>query len=105
MERRSPNGWIGPRPRCPACSPAGTVPEIEIEERVAARAARQIIFSRHDPAKFIFIIHELVLRLPVASNNVMSDQLHHLIRMAVRPYINIRLVPARFGAHAGSAGS
>lgn len=84
---------------------SATVPEIEIEERVAARAARQIIFSREEPAKFIFIVHEFVLRLPVGGSEVMSEQLHHLLRMSVRPYIDIRVVPARFGAHAGSAGA
>lgn len=84
---------------------SGTVPEIEIEERVAARAARQIIFSRPDPAQFMFLIHEFALRLPAGDGEVMSEQLHHLLRMSVRSYIRIRVVPGRFGAHAGTSGS
>lgn len=84
---------------------SGTVPEEEIEQRVATRAARQVIFSRYTPAQFNFLIHELVLRLPVGGDNVMAEQLHYLLRMSVRPYIKIRVIPARAGAHAGSAGS
>lgn len=35
----------------------------------------------------------------------MSEQLHHLLRMSVRPYISLRLVPASIGAHPAMAGS
>ncbi|MPZ65404.1 MAG: hypothetical protein GEU83_07745 [Pseudonocardiaceae bacterium] len=84
---------------------SGTVPDNEIEDRVAARLARQSLFSRDHPARFTFYLHEFVLRLPVGGPAVMSDQLHHLLRMAMRPYLTLRVVPATFGAHAGSAGS
>src|SRR5437763_1366940 len=46
-----------------------------------------------------------VLRLPVGGAEVMSDQLHHLLRMSVRPRISLRVVPAAVGAHAGIVGS
>jgi hypothetical protein len=32
-------------------------------------------------------------------------QLHHLLEMSVRPYIDLRIVPFSAGAHAGMAGS
>ena len=35
----------------------------------------------------------------------MSEQLHHLLRMAVRSYLTLRVVPASLGAHAANAGS
>ncbi|MGH3897794.1 MAG: Scr1 family TA system antitoxin-like transcriptional regulator [Pseudonocardiaceae bacterium] len=35
----------------------------------------------------------------------MSDQLHHLLRMAVRPYLTLRVVPAALGAHAAMTGA
>jgi transcriptional regulator with XRE-family HTH domain len=82
-----------------------TVPGPEIDDRVAARLARQILFSRERPARFTFYLHEFVLRLPVGDPAVMSEQLHHLLRMSVRPYLSLRVVPATLGAHAGSAGS
>jgi hypothetical protein len=86
-------------------SSSATVPTNEIDTRVAARAGRQTIFSRTERPECSFIIHEFVLRLPVGGAEVMSEQLHHLIRLSVRPYITIRVVPAEHGAHAGSAGS
>jgi hypothetical protein len=46
-----------------------------------------------------------VLRLPVGGAAVMSEQLHHLLRMAVRPYLTLRVLPASLGAHAATAGS
>jgi transcriptional regulator with XRE-family HTH domain len=82
----------------------GTVPMAEVEDRVAARLARQRLFSRDRPARFAFFVHEFVLRLPVGGPAVMSDQLHHLLRMSVRPYLTLRVVPAALGAHAGIAG-
>ncbi|GAA4546043.1 helix-turn-helix domain-containing protein [Amycolatopsis samaneae] len=81
------------------------IPAEEVDERVATQMARQEIFSRPRPAKFVFYVHEFVLHLPVGGKNVMSDQLHHLLRMSVRPYIALRVLPASFGAHAGTAGS
>jgi transcriptional regulator with XRE-family HTH domain len=82
-----------------------TVPGTEVNDRVAARLARQSMLSREQPARFTFYLHEFVLRLPVGDSMVMSEQLHHLLRMSVRPYLTLRVVPAAFGAHAGSAGS
>ncbi|WP_460406851.1 helix-turn-helix domain-containing protein [Actinophytocola sediminis] len=84
---------------------SATVPANEIDDRVVARAGRKTIFSRHDRPECAFLIHEFVLRLPVGDHEVMSEQLHHLLRMTVRPYITIRVIPAAFGAHAGLAGS
>jgi transcriptional regulator with XRE-family HTH domain len=84
---------------------AGRVPVSEIDDRVAARLARQSLFSRDHPARFTFYLHEFVLRLPVGGAAVMSEQLHHLLRMAMRPYLTLRVVPAALGGHAATAGS
>jgi len=84
---------------------AGRVPVDEIDDRVAARLARQSLFSRDRPPQFTFYVHEFVLRLPVGSPAVMADQLHHLQRMSLRPYLTLRVVPAALGAHAATAGS
>lgn len=35
----------------------------------------------------------------------MSEQLHELLQMGVRSYINIRVIPAAIGALPGTAGS
>jgi transcriptional regulator with XRE-family HTH domain len=84
---------------------AGRVPVDEIDARVAARLARQSLFSRDRPARFTFYLHEFVLRLPVGGPAVMIDQLQQLERMSLRPYLTLRVVPASLGAHAATAGS
>ena len=79
------------------------VPADDMEEWVAARLARQRIFGGR--RKISYLIHESVLRLPIGGEAVMSEQLHHLLRMSVRPYISLRVVPIAAGAHAGLAGA
>jgi len=80
------------------------VPVEEVEDRVEARLARQSLISRDRPPTFMYFLHEFVLRTPVGGPEVMSDQLHSLLRFSVRPYLTIRIVPARIGAHAGMSG-
>jgi hypothetical protein len=80
------------------------IPPKEVEDRVAARLARQSLFSRERPAQFTFYLHEALLRLPIGGPAVMSDQLHHLLRMSVRSYVTLRVLPASLGAHAGLSG-
>jgi hypothetical protein len=84
---------------------SATVPADEVQDRVAARLARKNLFSRERHPQFTFYLHEFVLRLPVGGSEVMSDQLHELLRMGVRSYISIRVIPAAIGAHAGNSGS
>ena len=84
---------------------AGTVPADEIEERVSARLARQKLFGRGTGARFAFFVHETALRLPVGGATVLGDQLHHLLRMSVRPSVTIRVIPAALGGHAAVNGS
>jgi transcriptional regulator with XRE-family HTH domain len=83
----------------------GNAPPDEIDDRVAARLARQSLFSRERPAGFTFYLHEYALRLPVGGPAVMREQLEHLLRMARRPYLTLRVVPAARGGHAGIAGA
>ena len=85
-------------------SATANVPRSEVQSRVAARLRRRNVLVRPRPARFTFFVHEFVLRLPVGGPAVMSDQLHHLLRMSVRPAISLRVVPSSIGAHAGVAG-
>jgi transcriptional regulator with XRE-family HTH domain len=81
------------------------VPDEEIEDRVNARLARQNIFDRFTRPEFTFYIHEFVLRLPMGGPSVMREQLHELLRLSVRSYLSIRVIPAAVGGHAGMAGA
>lgn len=84
---------------------ADTLSPHEVNERVVARLARQKLLNGPSAPRFTFFIHEFVLRLPVGSAEVMCDQLRHLLRMADRLRLTLRVVPTQVGAHAGIAGS
>ncbi|MGH3837128.1 MAG: helix-turn-helix domain-containing protein [Pseudonocardiaceae bacterium] len=81
------------------------VPPGEVNDRVAARLARQSLFSRERPARFAFYLHESALRLPVGGPAVMAEQLRHLHRMSARSYLTLRVLPVALGAHAAMAGT
>ncbi len=81
------------------------VPPEEVDERVAARLARQSLFSRDHPPRFTFYVHEFVLRTPVGGAVVMADQLHHVLRMSTRRCVTLRVVPVALGAHAAMTGA
>lgn len=76
---------------------------IDYEEVIAAKLERRKLF--HWSRTFVFFIHEQALRLPVGGPEVMKDQYVHLLTMAQRSYIDIRVVPTAIGAHAGVSGS
>lgn len=75
-----------------------------LEARVKARLEMQQELRRRS-LKCVFYIHKAALRLPVGGRDAHVEQLHHLLRMAVRSNIVIRVVPAAIGAHAGMSGS
>ncbi len=64
----------------------------EVENLVAARMARREIVE--GSRKFVFYVYEPVLTSPVGGAEVLRDQLHELLRILVRPYISLRVVPA-----------
>lgn len=76
---------------------------LDYEEVIAAKLERRKLF--HWSRTFVFFIHEQALRLPVGGPDVMKDQYVHLLGMAQRSYITLRVVPTAIGAHAGSSGS
>jgi transcriptional regulator with XRE-family HTH domain len=82
------------------------ITEDEITERVQAKMRRQRILDRDDPAPptVRFIIDEWALRRPIGGPQVMHEQILHLIEMAKRPNIIIRILPAGVGAHEGLSG-
>jgi len=85
-------------------SRSATVPQEEIEERVAARLERQEVLNRPRAPLCSFFLHEDVVRLPVGGLEVMAEQLHYLLQMSVWPNVAIRVVSTSVGAHAGGAG-
>jgi len=63
----------------------------DVPEWVAERMDRRRIVARDK--KFTFYVYEPVLHSVVGGADVLSEQLHELLRMSVRPYINLRVLP------------
>lgn len=82
---------------------AKPLPELDARLVVENRVIRQTSVLDGNRTVQIYM-HEQALRLPVGDANVMAEQLHHLLRLSVRPHLTIRLIPTAFGPHAGLAG-
>ncbi|NYH80728.1 transcriptional regulator with XRE-family HTH domain [Actinopolyspora biskrensis] len=76
-----------------------------VDERVTLRLGRRdVITRRRAPVNYTAFILESVLHQPVGDNEVMNEQLWHLIEMGQRDNIEVRVIPQRLGwtpAHAG----
>ncbi len=80
-------------------------PVIEADDVPAVAAARSARAKLLDGSrKFVFYIHEYALRLQVGGVEVWREQLAHLLRVSVRTYVSIRIIPASAGIHAGTTG-
>lgn len=82
---------------------AARTKSVDYEKVIAAKLERHKLF--HRSRTFVFFIHESALRLPVGGPEVMKDQYIHILGMAERDYITVRVIPTAIGAHAGSSGS
>jgi transcriptional regulator with XRE-family HTH domain len=83
----------------------GGLEDQEIENRVAARIARQALLRQPNRPRLDVVLHEAALHQRVGGVEVMREQLKYLVEMAKRPSVNIQIVPAHAGAHAGMNGS
>ncbi|GAB2874065.1 helix-turn-helix domain-containing protein [Lentzea nigeriaca] len=87
---------------CEVLRASSTMPASDLQERVQTHLAMQKALWRG--VRCTFLIHELALLLPVGGAEVHAGQLLHLLHMANRPNVTIRIVPVSRGAHAGLAG-
>ena len=67
----------------------------QIDERVAARMARQAILTRETPAPPTawFLVDEAALHRCIGSALIMAEQLDHLLTVAGLPNVTIQVVP------------
>jgi transcriptional regulator with XRE-family HTH domain len=76
-----------------------------VEQRVAARLARQTLLSRKNPpVVFVFIVEEGALRRIVGSSAIMREQLEHLLACAQMRNVELQVMPTARGAHSGLNG-
>ncbi|MEF9903130.1 helix-turn-helix domain-containing protein [Streptomyces sp. P9-A2] len=78
--------------------------EVIIEQRVAARLARQEIFTRYHAPHLSFVIEETVLRRPLGGKAAWRGQLEHLMLIAEKRNVVIQVMPLSREEHAGLAG-
>jgi hypothetical protein len=81
------------------------IPAGEVEAWFVAGQAQRVVLTRPNPPTLTVLLHEPVLRLPVGGPRVMAEQLRHLLQMAWRPNISIRVIPTSFGAPSSPVGS
>jgi hypothetical protein len=74
-----------------ACRPYD--PPEALEHEVRSRLERQDILSRDTPPKLWVVIAEGVLRQRVGSQDVMAEQLDHLLKVAESPQAVIQVLP------------
>ena len=71
-----------------------------VEERVAARLARQSLLTRTSPPiVFVFIIEEAALHRAVGGTQVISRQLARLLECSGMRNIEIQIMPTQRAAH------
>jgi transcriptional regulator with XRE-family HTH domain len=78
--------------------------QAEIARWVQLRIERQQVLDRDTPLRLTAVLDEGALRRLVGGPEVMAGQLRHLVAMAQRPNIEIRLLPFTTGAHASPDG-
>lgn len=79
--------------------------EEQLEERVAARLARQERLGSPDRPELWVVLDEAVLRRPVGGKAVMQGQLARLLDGAAKPHITVQVLPFDQGEHDALGGS
>ena len=76
----------------------------EIEERVAARMARQSLLSRTPRPMISAVIEEVMVHRWVGGREVMRGQVVRLVEIAEMRHVELQIMPTRRETHAGLAG-
>lgn len=82
-----------------------TLTDAELDNLVATRMARATVLTRSTAPQYLAVIHEAALRMLIGGRDVMVRQLRHLLGMAERPNIVVRVLPTSAGANVGLRGS
>lgn len=73
--------------------------DVSLEDRIAARLARQDILEKSDPPGVQFVLSESCLRRTCGDAEVMREQTDYLIKLSKRPNVMLQVMP--FGPPAG----
>ncbi len=80
---------------------SGNLSSDEVVTRLAIRMGRQDAITRANPVKCTAFIGETAIHQNIGNQSVMVEQLRHLLKMARRPNIAIRLMPFDRDWHPG----
>lgn len=78
--------------------------EDEVEDLVRARMERQNVLTKPAPLKLWAVLDEAALHRVVGGEDVMREQLDHLVIAAKPPNVTVQVVPFDAGAHPGMPG-
>src|SRR5438477_2368855 len=78
--------------------------EEQIARRGELRASRQEILRRPDAPQLWVVVDEGALRRPVGSQEIMRQQIEHLIEVADHPAVTLQIMPFSGGAHSAMGG-
>jgi transcriptional regulator with XRE-family HTH domain len=84
---------------------AGGVPEGEISMRVTSRLGRREVITKKKPAELLVLLGQAALHQDIGGRTAMLAQVEHLLDMAARPNIELRVVPDHRGWHPGLEGA
>ncbi|MGV9543296.1 helix-turn-helix domain-containing protein [Nocardia beijingensis] len=73
----------------------------EVERKIAAFRQRKTRLDSDSAVRFEAVIDESALRRAIGGPSVMEGQLRHLLQVAERPHISVRVVPLAAEAYAG----
>jgi transcriptional regulator with XRE-family HTH domain len=79
--------------------------QAEVERRVELRMARQACLTEDPPLNFWAVMDEAVLHRRTGGDEVIHEQLAHLVTLSKRPNITIQVLPFTEGHHPGTTGS
>lgn len=85
--------------------PGGSIDAADNNERERAiqlRIERQALLTRFAAPQLSVILNEAVLRRPVGSASIMSEQLHQILKATELPNVTIRVLDFSAGLHAGA---
>lgn len=78
--------------------------EDEVEQRLAARMARQALLSRTPLPMISAVIEEVTLHRWIGGREVMRGQIARLVEIAEMRHVEVQVMPTRCESHTGLAG-
>ncbi|MGW6412013.1 helix-turn-helix domain-containing protein [Streptomyces vinaceus] len=82
----------------------GVRTEGDLDAKVAARIERQRILDRKNPPLMWVVMSEAVLHQEIGGQEVMRNQLAHLLTLRRREWVQVQILPFEAGAHTGLMG-